>query len=71
MYHAINLYVIVSYTILWQCLVLEFSYTGRCQPRPSKHLGYVCIHADNHCMYVLASQYEYTVSIALYTLWIY
>ena len=37
MYHAINLYVIVSYTILGQCLVLKLSCTGQCQPRASKH----------------------------------
>ena len=39
MHHAINLYVIISYTILGQCLVLELSYTGQCLPRASKHLS--------------------------------
>ena len=61
MHHAINLYVIVSYTILGQCLVLELSYTGQCQPRACKHLSYICICAGNHCTYELASQYEHCI----------
>ena len=58
MHHAVNsyVYVIVSYTILGQCLVLELSHTAQCQPKACRHLSYVCIHADNHCTYVLASQ---------------